>query len=428
MNELEVPIRPDQSVSRREALPSQLSSFQPPGGSRSRGTGRAPKYPNGKQAGHIEIPFNCAALEGSELEFIAQAVRSRQISGDGSFSRRCQAWLEMELGVAKALLTTSCTDALEMAAILLKLEPGDEVIVPSFTFASTANAFALHGARPVFCDIRPDTLNIDETQLAAHLGPRTRAVVAVHYAGVACELDAIQSLVDRTNVLLIEDNAHGLLGGYRERKLGAFGALSTLSFHETKNFTCGEGGALLINDEQFIERAEVIREKGTNRARFFRGQVDKYTWVDIGSSFLPSDLLAAYLYAQFLNAQQIQAKRRRIWRYYYRHLGQWARAQQVRLPVVPQHCNQAYHLFYLLMPGLESRQALIAHLRARGILSVFHYLPLHLSDMGQRFGGREGMCPVTEQVSNRLLRLPFYNDLPESAQARVVEAIQEFAA
>ncbi|HWQ91846.1 MAG TPA: dTDP-4-amino-4,6-dideoxygalactose transaminase, partial [Clostridia bacterium] len=253
-----------------------------------------------------------------------EAVRTGHISGDGPFTQHCQAWLETTLGTPKALLTTSCTDALEMAAILLELQPGDEVIVPSFTFVSTANAFALHGARPVFCDIRPDTLNLDETQLAALLGPRTRAVVLVHYGGVGCEMNPIQQLLERHPAVLIEDNAHGLLGHHRGRPLGTFGALATLSFHETKNFTCGEGGALLINDERYIERAEIIREKGTNRTRFFRGQVDKYTWHDVGSSYLPSDLLAAFLYAQLLAADQIQAERRRIWEFYATHLQDWA--------------------------------------------------------------------------------------------------------
>lgn len=375
----------------------------------------------------IDIPFNQAVFEGDELEFIAEAVASGQISGDGPFTHKCHAWLESVLGVRKALLTTSCTDALEMAALLLDLRPGDEVIVPSFTFVSSANAFLVHGARIVFADVRADTLNLDEAKLADLTGPRTRAIVAVHYAGVGCEMDAIQALAGKHGAVVIEDNAHGLLGRFRNQFLGSFGAMATLSFHETKNFTCGEGGALLINDDRFLERAEIIRDKGTNRARFFRGQVDKYTWVDKGSSFLPSDILAAFLFAQFEASRRIQAKRSRIWNFYFDNLQEWARRHDVRLPMVPAHCEQAYHLFYLIMPDESARRALIAHLKSRGILSVFHYLPLHLSDMGRRCGGQPGMCPVTEDVSERLLRLPFYNDLTSAEQSRVVDAVQAFA-
>ena len=374
----------------------------------------------------LDVVFNRATLEGREVEFMAEAVRTGQISGDGPFTHKCQTWLEVVLGVQKALLATSCTDALEMAAILLNLQPEAEVIVPSFTFVSTANAFVLHGARPVFCDVRPDTLNLDEKQLPELLTPRTRAVVVVHYGGVGCEMPAIQTLVERDGITLIEDNAHGLLARHRGHFLGTFGALAALSFHETKNFTCGEGGALLINDERYIDRAEVIRQKGTNRARFSRGEVDKYTWRDVGSSYLPSDLLAAFLYAQFLKADQIQAKRRRVWEYYLQHLQDWARTQQVGLPVVPPHNEQAYHLFYMLMPSLEARQALIQQLRSLNILSVFHYQPLHLSDMGRRFGGKPGMCPVAEAVNERIIRLPFYNDLSQCKQDKVVEAVRQF--
>src|SRR5215471_8026385 len=375
----------------------------------------------------LDIVFNRATLEGREVEFMTEAVRTGCISGDGPFTHKCQTWLEAMLGVQKALLATSCTDALEMAAILLNLQRGAEVIVPPFTFVSTANAFVLHGARPVFCDIRPDTLNLDEVQLPDLLTPRTRALVVVHYGGVGCEMSALQTLAEREGITLIEDNAHGLLARHRGRFLGTFGALATLSFHETKNFTCGEGGALLINDERYVDRAEVIRQKGTNRARFFRGEVDKYTWRDVGSSYLPSDLLAAFLYAQFLAGDQIQAKRRRVWEYYFQHLQDWARSQHVGLPVVPAHNEQAYHLFYMLMPSIEARQALIEQLRSLKILSVFHYQPLHLSDMGRRFGGRPGMCPMAEAVSERIIRLPFYNDLAESNQERVVDAIRNFA-
>jgi dTDP-4-amino-4,6-dideoxygalactose transaminase len=333
--------------------------------------------------------------------------------------------LERELGVRKVLLTTSCTDALEMAALLLALQPGDEVIVPSFTFVSTVNAFVLRGVTPRFADIRPDTLNMDERLIEALITPRTRAIVPVHYAGVGCEMDAICALAARHGLAIVEDNAHGLFGKYRGRYLGTLGHLATQSFHETKNFTCGEGGALLVNDERYVERAEILREKGTNRSRFFRGEVDKYTWVDVGSSYLPSDLLAAFLFAQLEARESIQARRREIWECYLDGLAPWAAGQGVRLPVVPAHCEQSYHLFYLLMPTPAARQHLIDHLRSRGIMAVFHYVPLHLSPMGQRHGGRAGDCRVTEAVAERLVRLPFYNDLSEPDQARVIEAIRE---
>ncbi len=363
---------------------------------------------------------------GNEQLYIAQAIADGRISGDGQFTRKCHAFLEQELGVSRVLLTTSCTHALEMAALLLEIQPGDEVIVPSFTFVSTVNAFVLRGARPVFIDVRPDTLNLDEAKLEGLITPRTKAIALVHYAGVGCEMDTILEIAGRQGVAVVEDNAHGLFGKYKGKYLGTFGALAAQSFHETKNLTCGEGGALLINDPQYIEHAEIIREKGTNRSRFFRGQVDKYTWIDIGSSYLPSDILAAFLYAQLEAREQIQAKRRQVWEYYYEYLRDWAQEHDVQLPIVPDHCEQPYHMFYLLMPSLEQRQALIAHLKAHSILSVFHYLPLHLSEMGQQLGGRQGDCPVTEDVSDRLLRLPFYNELTEADQAYVVTAIKEF--
>jgi dTDP-4-amino-4,6-dideoxygalactose transaminase len=372
------------------------------------------------------IPFNCPYFEGDEQAYVAQAMASGHTAGDGTFTYKCQALLEHELGVAKALLTTSCTHALELAALLLDLQPGDEVLVPSFTFVSTANAFVLRGARPVFVDIRPDTLNIDETQLERHVTSRTRAIVPVHYAGVGCEMAAISEIAARRGLAVVEDNAHGLFGTYRSRPLGTFGCLAAQSFHETKNVSCGEGGALLVNEPGYIRRAELIREKGTNRSSFFRGEVDKYSWLDIGSSYLPSDILAAILYGQLEARATIQAKRGWVWQYYSDHLGSWAAAHDVRLPIVPADCGQAYHMFYLLLPSLAARQGLIAHLKRRGVLAVFHYLPLHLSEMGRRFGASAGDCPVTEQVSDRLLRLPFYTGLSESDQARVVEAVREF--
>jgi dTDP-4-amino-4,6-dideoxygalactose transaminase len=376
----------------------------------------------------IEIPFNRPSVEGCELDFLAEAVQSGHLAGDGPFTHRCHAWLESVLGTKRALLTTSCTDALEMMAILLDLKPGDEVIVPSFTFVSTVNAFVLHGVQPVFADIRPDTLNLDETKLKSLITPRTKAIVAVHYAGVACEMDTILEIAREHGLHVLEDNAHGFLGRYKGQFLGTLGRLATLSFHETKNFTCGEGGALLINDERYTERAEIVREKGTNRAGFFRGQVDKYTWMDVGSSFLPSDMIAAFLFAQLLKGQQIQSSRRRIWNFYFNHLQDWARRQQIQLPTVPAYCEHPYHLFYLLTPTLQVREALIAHLKSHGIASAFHYLPLHLSSMGQRLGGRPGSCPVAETVGDRLLRLPFYNSLTEKEQDRVVSVLRDFSA
>ncbi len=372
------------------------------------------------------LRFNRPSLSGKEFEFMQQAVVDGKLSGDGQFTQKCHALLENELGVGKALLTTSCTHALEMAAILLEIKPGDEVIIPSFTFVSAANAFVLRGARPVFADIRADTLNLDETKLERLITPRTKAIVVVHYAGVGCEMDAILELASRHGVPVVEDNAHGLLGKYKERYLGTMGCLATLSFHETKNFTCGEGGALLINDPRYVERAEIIREKGTQRSRFFRGEVDKYTWMDIGSSYLPSEILAAFLYAQLEAREVIQSTRKRIWEYYHEHLKDWARDRNVQLPAVPSHCEQPYHMFYLLVSSLAERQALIAHLSACEINSVFHYLPLHLSSMGRGFAGREGDCPVTEDVSDRLVRLPFYNELTEADQTRVVAALKDF--
>jgi dTDP-4-amino-4,6-dideoxygalactose transaminase len=373
------------------------------------------------------IPFNQSSLQGRELEYIFQTMTIGQIAGDQTFSKRCHGFLEQVLGVPRALVTTSCTHALEMSALLLNIQPGDEVIVPSFTFVSTANAFALRGARLVFADIRPDTLNMDERALESLLSPRTKLVVPVHYAGVGCEMDAILDIAARHGVPVVEDNAHGLFGKYRGRWLGTWGCLATQSFHETKNITCGEGGALLINDPQFIERAEIIREKGTDRSRFFRGQVDKYSWVDIGSSYVMSDVLAAFLFGQLEAWPSIQARRRALWERYDTELAAWAERQGVRRPVIPAHCDQAFHMYYLLMPTLALRQAFIAHLKSFGMVSVFHYLPLHLSDMGRRSGGKPGDCPVTEDVSDRLVRLPFYNGLSEDQQGRVIDAVRSFS-
>lgn len=372
------------------------------------------------------IPFNRVALTGNELVYIQQVLEQGQIAGNGGFTRRCEALLEQCLGCSRALLTTSCTHALEMAAMLLDLEPGDEVVVPTFTFVSTANAFVLRGATPVFADIRPDTLNIDEAQLESLLTPRTRAVVPVHYAGVGCEMDAIGAMARARSISVIEDNAHGLFGTYRGRPLGTLGAMATQSFHATKNLTCGEGGALIVNDASLVERAEILREKGTDRSKFFRGEVDKYSWVDIGSSYPPSEILAAFLLAQLEERRAVQARRQEIWEAYRAGLAGWAAEHGVMLPVVPGHCGQAFHMFQIVLPSATAQERLIAHLAARGILGVFHYVPLHLSRMGRRFGGRPGQCPVGESVSTRLVRLPFFNSMTRPEQDCVIDAVASF--
>ncbi len=374
----------------------------------------------------MPIPFNRPSVTGNEFEYMRKAVEEMHISGDGRYTRACHRRLEALLGAPKVLLTTSCTSALEMSALLLDLQPGDEVILPSFTFVSTVNAFALRGVRPVFSDIRPDTLNMDEQRLANLVTDRTRAIVPVHYAGVGCEMDAIMEIAGERDIMVVEDNAHGLFGTYKGRNLGTFGCLATQSFHETKNITCGEGGALVINDLRYAKRAEILREKGTNRAAFFRGEVDKYTWVDVGSSYLPSDILSAYLLAQLEESEVIQRNRQRVWSYYYEHLEDWAARNDVGLPFVPSHCTQPFHMFYMVMPTGELRDALLCHLKDRGIHSVFHYVPLHISPRGRQFGGRDGDCPVTEDVSARLLRLPFFNNLDTPDQERIVAALHEF--
>jgi dTDP-4-amino-4,6-dideoxygalactose transaminase len=373
----------------------------------------------------IRIPFNRPFATGDEIDYIRAAIATPKFSGDGSHTAHCHTLLQQSLGVQKALLTTSCTHALEMAALLLDVVPGNEVIVPAFTFPSTANAFILR-ARPVFVDIRADTLNIDEKRIEERITERTKAIFLVHYAGVGCEMETIMALARRHGLPVVEDNAHGLYGKYHDRYLGTFGELAALSFHETKNFTCGEGGALLINDARFTERAEILREKGTDRSRFFRGEVDKYNWVDIGSSYLPSDLLAAFLRAQLEHREQIQSARQRLWENYMGELSGWAADNGVRLPTTPPECDQSYHMFYLILPSLDSRQALISHLAGLGILAVFHYLPLHLSPMGLRFGGCEGDCPVTEDLADRLLRFPFFTGMSSSEQAQVIDAVRAF--
>jgi dTDP-4-amino-4,6-dideoxygalactose transaminase len=371
------------------------------------------------------IPFNRPSLAGRELDYIRDSIERRHISGDGIYTRRCEAALSQLMDGARVLLTTSCTHALEMAALLLNVQAGDEVIVPSFTFVSTANAFALRGARPVFVDIRADTLNLDETRLAEAVTPRTRAIMPVHYGGIGCEMNAILEVARSAGAAVVEDNAHGLFGAISGRALGTYGVMSTLSFHETKNVFCGEGGALVLNDPSLVERAEILREKGTDRSRFFRGQTDKYTWQDLGSSYVPSDMLAAFLLAQLEERESIQAARAAVWHRYREGLQEWAADRGVSLPVVLSHHAPAYHLFHLLLPSLAERQALIEHLRNAGVQAIFHYLPLHLSPMGRRYGGREGDCPVAESVSERVLRLPFYATLDKTDQDRVIDAIRE---
>ncbi len=372
------------------------------------------------------IPFNRPGTAGNEFAYMRRALEKGHISGNGEFTRECEKILEAETGALRALLTTSCTHALEMSAILSGIGPGEEFVVPSFTFVSTVNAFLLRGGRPRFIDIRPDTLNLDENLLGNLVGPATRAVVPVHYAGVGCEMDAVRAAAERVGALVVEDNAHGFFGKWRGRPLGGLGDLATLSFHETKNITCGEGGALLVNRQEFAERAEIIREKGTDRSRFFRGETDKYTWQDIGSSYVLSDLLAAFLLAQLEDRRGIQAARQKIWERYSRGVAAWAAATGTGLPIVPGHCDCAWHLFYLILPDAGARDRLLARLRERGIHAVFHYLPLHLSPMGKKLGGKPGDCPVTENISGRLLRLPFYPGLEENEQQRVIETILEF--
>jgi dTDP-4-amino-4,6-dideoxygalactose transaminase len=375
----------------------------------------------------MKIPFNKPFTIGAELENIAAAVREGHLAGDGRFTRQCHRWLEQNLGARRALLTHSCTAALEMAAMLCDLKPGDEVIMPSFTFVSTANAFVLRGAVPVFVDIRPDTLNLDEKLVARAVTGKTRAIAPVHYAGVSCEMDEIMALARERNLVVVEDAAQGVLAEYKGRKLGTIGHLGCLSFHETKNVISGEGGALLVNDERFVARAEVIREKGTNRSQFFRGEVDKYSWVDIGSSYLPSELVGAFLWAQLERAGDINAKRMKLCANYRHGLETLSRRGLLALPR-PEMAGVVGngHMFYVLLKDLATRSALIAHLKARGIHAVFHYVPLHSSPAGRKFGRAAGPLTVTDDISDRLLRLPLYYDLMDADVAGIVAAIAEF--
>ncbi|MFA6920219.1 MAG: dTDP-4-amino-4,6-dideoxygalactose transaminase [Gallionella sp.] len=371
----------------------------------------------------MKIPFNKPYMTGKELAYINEAHDKGFLAGDGDFTKKCNTWLEQRIGCHKALLTHSCTAALEMAAILADIQPGDEVIMPSYTFVSTANAFVLRGGVPVFVDIRLDTLNIDEKLIEAAITPRTKAIVPVHYAGVACEMDTIMDIAQRHDLLVIEDAAQGIMSTYKGRALGSIGHMGCLSFHETKNIISGEGGALLVNDDRFAERAEIIREKGTNRSQFFRGQVDKYTWVDIGSSSLPGEIIAAFLWAQMEEADEITRRRLTIWGAYQKAFEILEQSGRVRRPVVSLECQHNAHMYYLLMPDLERRTDLIEHLKRVEINAVFHYVPLHSSPAGRRYGRIYGDLSVTDVISERLVRLPLWVELSETEQARVVEEI-----
>ena len=374
------------------------------------------------------IPFNKPYIAGKEFFYISQAVALGNIGGDGRFTQQCSRLLEERFGIGKVLLTPSCTAALEMAAMLADLGPGDEVIVPSYTFVSTVNAFVRMGAEPVFVDIRPDTLNIDDRLIERAITPRTKAIFPVHYAGVACEMDNIMALAEKYNLLVVEDAAQAVNSFYNGRALGSIGHLGCYSFHETKNYVCGEGGALCINDPALIQRAEILRDKGTNRQQFYRGDVDKYTWVDVGSSYVPSEISSAFLYGQLEMMDELTERRRKIYQFYRWHMQELENKGLLQMPILPDESNCAgnYHLFYLLMPDVDCRDALITALKSQGIHAVFHYVPLHSSPMGQKFGYCEGDLPITEDLSGRLVRLPMFYEITEEKQLRVVNAVQEF--
>ena len=372
------------------------------------------------------IPFNRPCLAGNELAYVGQAIALGQLAGDGEFAGRCASLLEDRLQIPRVLLTNSCTAALEMAAMLCELGPGDEVVMPSFTFVSTANAVVRCGATPVFVDIRPDTLNLDETQIEAVLGPRTRAIFPVHYAGVGCEMGRIRELADKRDLIVVEDAAQAVNASWDGRPLGSIGHLAAFSFHETKNFICGEGGALAINDARFVKRAEILRDKGTDRQQFFRGEVDKYTWVDTGSSYTSSELVSAFLYGQLEQMDQISARRQAVFQRYHQALLSLEVAGHLRLPQIPENCKTNYHLFYLVLNDERTRDALLKHLRNLGIHAVFHYVPLHSSPMGRRVGKTPQPLTVTETVSRQLLRLPLFADLSIEEQARVTDGVRAF--
>lgn len=372
------------------------------------------------------INFNVPPFTGKETEYIMEAVKAQKICGDGQFTKKCNAWLEQKTGAAKALLTTSCTHATELAALLAGVNPGDEVIMPSYTFVSTADAFVLRGATPVFVDIRPDTMNIDETKIEAAITEKTVGIVPVHYAGVACEMDTIMDIAKRHNLWVIEDAAQGIISTYKGKALGTFGEFGCFSFHETKNYSMGEGGAILIREEKYIEDAEILREKGTNRSKFYRGQIDKYTWVNQGSSYLPSDMNAAYLWAQLEMAEEINDWRLGVWNQYKKELGCLAEEGKIELPVIPKDCVHNAHMFYIKTKDIDERTELIDYLKSNGILAVFHYIPLHSAPAGQKFGRFHGEDVYTTKESERLLRLPLYYGLKEEEVAYICEKVKEF--
>ncbi len=372
------------------------------------------------------IPFNKPHMTGRELYYIAQAHFNQMLAGDGPFTKRCHAWLEAKTGCRRALLTNSCTAALELSALLLDIQPGDEVILPSFTFVSTANAFALRGAVPVFVDVRGDTLNLDERLVEAAITSRTKAIVPVHYAGVACEMDTLLAIAQQHALSVVEDSAQGVMACYKGRPLGSLGHLGAYSFHETKNVISGEGGALLVNDPQYVDRAEVLREKGTDRSRFFRGEIDKYTWQDIGSSFLPGELIAAFLWAQLEEAESVTQGRLRSWQIYHDLLAPLEDQARLRRPIVPAECSHNAHMYYILLPDTPTRDGLMHELRGRGIYAVFHYVPLHSSPAGRRLGRTPQELPVTDSVAGRLLRLPLWSGISVDEQATVVSAIADY--
>ena len=374
----------------------------------------------------MKIPFNRADIGKHDLELLSESISAGHISGNGPFTKQAEARITEILGIDKTLLTTSCTHALEMAALLLRLQPGDEVIVPSFTFVSTASAFMLYGAKPVFVDVRQDTLNIDIDQVEAAITSRTKAICVVHYGGIACEMERLVKISRDHNLVLIEDNAHGLFEKYKGKYLGTFGALATQSFHETKNITCGEGGALIINDPSLSERAEILREKGTDRTKFLRGQVDKYTWVDVGSSWVISDLLAAILYGQLLRADEIYLQRIKIWSRYHNELASWASSNSVITPTVPDGCEHTGHVYHLRFQRGIQRDKFIEHLKNLSIYAVFHYQPLHLSTVGRSIGGKDGQFPITESAGDCLIRLPLFNTMSEDEQSHVIESVKVF--
>ncbi len=373
-----------------------------------------------------KIPFNKPFIAGKELYYIAQAVTLGNLAGDGYFTKQCSQLFEKRFGIHKVLMTPSCTAALEMAAMLCELGPGDEVILPSYTFVSAANALVRVGAKPVFVDIRKDTLNLDENLIEAAITNKTKAILPVHYAGIGCEMDRIMAIANKHNLLVIEDAAQGVGAYYNDRALGTIGHLGTYSFHETKNYICGEGGALCINDPGMIKRAEIIREKGTNRSEFFRGEVDKYTWVDVGSSYVPSEIACAFLYAQLEMLDVIAEHRKAIYKQYRMLLKSHEIQGLLCLPHIPEDCKSNYHMFYILLPDMETRDALMAYLKRHDIFAVFHYIPLHTSPMGKKFGYTEDDLPITEQLSGRLLRLPFYYEMTEEEQVYIVKRITEW--